>query len=48
MVTFYFENLTLCPVANICPVDTKASVVSSGKVMDLFAFSDEFGMMSDA
>ena len=48
MVTFSFEKLTVCPVSHSCTTDTKAPVLSSGKISHLFASSDKFGMLSDA
>ena len=48
MVTFYFENLTVCPVSHSCPTGTNTPVVCSGKISHLFASSDKFGMLSDA
>ena len=48
MVTFYFEKLTLCIVSHSCLTDTKAPVLSPGKISHLFASYDKFGMLSDA
>ena len=48
MVSFYCEKLTVYPGLHSCPTDTKAPVVSSGKVSHLFASSEKLGMLSDA